>query len=149
MTAKPLRSTACVRERLYARDLPNLSALPLEGLRVLVVEDESLIAIDVEQRCRDSGASGVTIVSTPARLDGDVEFFDAAIVEVVLRGASTAGFARSLMRRGIPFVFGTAHADHQQLFREFPGVAVVSKPYGGADLVVTLARAVRFSKLAR
>ncbi|TIX32026.1 MAG: response regulator, partial [Mesorhizobium sp.] len=33
----------------------------LDGLRILVLEDEFLIAMDVEQLCRDHGAAEVTI----------------------------------------------------------------------------------------
>ena len=77
-------------------ELPNLPAL--EGLRVLILEDEYLIAMDVEQLCRDHGAVDVRII---ARLDelpaGDLpEDFDVAIVDLKLDGESTLSFAELL-----------------------------------------------------
>jgi CheY-like chemotaxis protein len=119
-----------------------LSDLPLSGLRVLLLEDEVLIALDVEQLCRDAGAAHVGVVHSLAQMgDGTITLtdYDAAILDVMLQGQSTAGQAQALVATGIPFVFATGYVDGHQIFEEFPGVAVVGKPYVGADLVEALA----------
>jgi len=116
-----------------------LSAL-LDGLHILLLEDEYLIAMDVEQICRDAGASDVTIVENLATFTADDSpKFDAAILDLMLKGVSTLPFAAQLHRDGIPFVFASGHGMNDEITRDFPGVALVEKPYSGRDLVAALA----------
>jgi CheY-like chemotaxis protein len=56
----------------------------------------------------------------------------AAILDVMLSGNPTVEFARTLVQRGVPFVFATGYADREDLFSEFPGTPVIGKPYLGA-----------------
>jgi CheY-like chemotaxis protein len=114
----------------------------LGGLRILVLEDEILIAMDVEQLCRDHGASEVTILRNLAEI-GQESFpveFDAAIVDLMLGGESTLDFAKSLYDRNIPFVFASGYSDVAEIESKFPGVALVSKPYSGIDLIEAVAK---------
>lgn len=113
--------------------------LPLAGLRILVMEDEHLIAMDVEQLCRDHGAADVVLVHALDRADQALSPApDAGILDVALAGQSTFGIARELAARRIPFVFATGHADEAGLFADFPDVAVIGKPYAGARLIEAL-----------
>jgi CheY-like chemotaxis protein len=117
--------------------------LALAGLRVLVMEDEILIAMDVEQLCREQGAVEVVLVRAAEEAGAAMAGrFDAAILDVALGGDSTLGFAARLVEAGVPFVFATGHADAEGLFDAFPGVAVVGKPYAGGALIEALARAI-------
>ena len=115
----------------------------LEGLRILILEDEFLIAMDVEQLCRDHGAIDVRIARSvlevdPVTVRGEI---DAAILDVMLDGTSTLDFARAIKESGIPFVFASGYSDISAISTSFPGVALVGKPYAGADLVEALAAA--------
>ncbi|MGT2464712.1 hypothetical protein ACVOMV_03395 [Mesorhizobium atlanticum] len=85
----------------------------LDGLRILVLEDEFLIAMDVEQLCRDHGAAEVTIAREIAEIDGQAlsARFDAAVVDLMLGGVSTLDFAVRLRSEGIPFVFASGYSD--------------------------------------
>src|SRR6187431_571056 len=97
----------------------------LSGLRILVLEDEFLIAMDVEQLCRDNGARDVEIRTSIEDLDeGQLAGFDAAIIDVMLGGVSTLGFAARLAERSVPFIFSTGYADNRDIARLFPDVAV-------------------------
>lgn len=117
--------------------------LPLAGLRILVMEDEHLIAMDVEQLCRDRGAADVLLVHALDKADQALAASpDAGILDVALAGQSTFGFARELAARRIPFVFATGHADEGGLFADFPDVAVIGKPYAGCRLIEALAASV-------
>lgn len=123
--------------------------IALTGLRILVMEDEVLIAMDVEQLCRDHGATDVVLVHALDEADPAPEVeggFDAAILDVALAGRSTLPFAEKLTARGVPFIFATGHADAEGLFDAFPGVAVVGKPYAGTVLIDALARAIAASR---
>ena len=119
---------------------------PLAGLSILVLEDEYLIAMDVEQLCLDHGASGVTISRTVDELGPDpltTLEFDAAILDMRLGGASTLPFGAKLLAAGRPFVFATGYSDTAEIMNDFPGVEIVNKPYNGTDLIGALHRAVR------
>jgi DNA-binding response OmpR family regulator len=116
----------------------------LDGMRILVLEDEFLIAMDVEQLCRDHGARDVTIFRSLEGLDPSaVAGHDAAIIDVMLDGTSTLDFARNLHARGMPFVFASGYADSEEISRSFPGVTLVGKPYSGDDLIAAVASAYR------
>lgn len=115
----------------------------LDGLFVLLLEDEFLIAMDVEQLCRDHGAREVVIASTVEEAEEALAGarFDAAIVDLMLTGTSTLPFATSLLALAVPFIFASGYSDTKELARTFPGIAVVTKPYTGHDLVEALAAA--------
>jgi CheY-like chemotaxis protein len=112
----------------------------LEGLRILVLEDELLIAMDVEQLCRDHGALDVSVARSLEEVDGDAEV-DAAIIDVLLNGVSTLDFAGRLQETGTPFVFASGYTDNDEVAKRFPGVAMIGKPYAGNDLMDAVAAA--------
>jgi len=121
-----------------------LSKFILDGMRVLVMEDEFLIALDVEQICRDHGAADVVIVSNIEALGPDPfaqEPFHAAVLDLMLSGKPTLDFAAQLLERAIPFVFATGHSQSENFFDKFDGIPVVGKPYSGRDLLDALASA--------
>lgn len=112
----------------------------LAGLHVLILEDEFLIAMDVEQLCRDHCAVETTIVRAMEELDADTSWrqANAAVIDLMLAGTSTLPFAARLRDDGVPFVFASGYGDTDELARDFPGVPIVSKPYGGQDLIDAL-----------
>jgi DNA-binding response OmpR family regulator len=115
-----------------------LASDALRGLRILILEDEFLIAMDVEQLCREEGADDVVIMRSLAETGGALavaQRFDVAILDLMLDGASTLDFARDLQERDLPFVFASGYTDLDDIFSAFPGIAVVGKPYAGADLM--------------
>jgi CheY-like chemotaxis protein len=115
----------------------------LANLRILVLEDEFLIAMDVEDLCREHGAAEVSIIRSLSEIDADSSMqFDAAIVDLMLDGASTLDFAERLSARGVPFVFASGYTDVAEIRRRFPDIVLVGKPYSGDDLVRALASAV-------
>ncbi|MEO3389264.1 response regulator [Mesorhizobium sp. CAU 1741] len=130
-----------------------MNASPLDGLRVLLMEDEFLIAMDVEQLCRDHGAADVTIAQTIDALGPDPfagDPFHVAILDVRLAGHTTIDFARQLAERGIPFIFATGYADgngtFEALHQSIDSFEVVIKPYGSEDLMGALTRAISRKK---
>ncbi len=118
----------------------------LAGCSILILEDEYLIAMDVEQTCLDWGADGVTILRSLEQLGEDPfaeHRFDAAILDLRLGGQSTTGFARVLADRGVPFVFATGMSDATEITENFPDVPVIAKPYSGDELVMMLTNVIR------
>lgn len=120
-------------------------ATPLDGLHILLVEDEYLIALDVETICLDHGAAQVSIAGRHAELDDGslTDGIDAAIVDLMINGVPTLDFAARLQQQGIPFIFASGHMMTDEIRVRFPYVELVEKPYSGDDLVRALAAAHR------
>lgn len=115
----------------------------LRGARVLVLEDESLIALDIEQVCRDFGAGDVVVARTVDGAEGEAlaGAFDIVVLDLMLAGHSTVGFASRLSARGIPFVFTTGYSDVEPMLGDLAGAQVVEKPFLTETLVTAIAAA--------
>jgi DNA-binding response OmpR family regulator len=87
------------------------SELVLNGRRILIAEDDDLIASLYADELKLRGANVVGPVSDVAQallaLERETNI-DAAIVDVMLRGSVAYCLAEQLGRRGIPFAFVTA-----------------------------------------
>jgi len=83
----------------------------LAGLRVLVVEDEGMVAIMLEEMLEDLGCEIAASVPSVARAEEAVRTsgVDLALLDVNLAGETTIDFARRLVRHPIPFVFSTGY----------------------------------------
>jgi CheY-like chemotaxis protein len=85
----------------------------LHGLRILLVEDEAMIALDLEFALQ---AAGYHVVGPVAGLAQAVallrtEAIDAALLDVNLNGELSFPLAELLAERKIPFVFLTGYAE--------------------------------------
>ena len=115
----------------------------LEGIRVLVVEDEFLVATLIEDMLRAAGC----VVSGPIprlaeALDAvDRETFDAAVLDVNLAGDRIDPVADVLSRRNVPFVFVTGYGTGvlPAVYAERPRLC---KPFKMADLLDILSSVV-------
>ncbi len=108
----------------------------LAGRRVLVVEDEFLIALDVEDALGELGCEVVgPVPSVAAALDLlGAGRCDVAVLDVHLGEGSTAPLAQALGERRIPFVVLTGYERSQidePLLREAP---LIGKPLQRATL---------------
>ena len=113
------------------------------GARVLIVEDEVLIAMDVEQICLEHGARSVLIASTvPAVSVLDLTAFDVAILDREVGGQSTHTIARSLAEFGIPFVFTSGFPDELES-TEFALGPLVLKPDSTEAMLDAVAQVLR------
>ena len=120
--------------------MPEQSAALPPGLRVLLVEDEPLIALDGEAILLSLGVAQVVcargVADALAALRS--ETFDAAILDLRLDRDSSLPLAHRLTGLGIPFGFLTGyHAD--AIPDEFKDRPVVPKPFD-ADLLLQLMR---------
>lgn len=110
------------------------------GRRVLVVEDEVLVAMLVEDILADHGAEAVgpaTRIGAALAL-AQSEPLDAAILDVNLAGEVTAPVAAALAARGVPFLFATGYG-RAGLPPGHEDAAVLAKPFAERDLVAALA----------
>lgn len=116
---------------------------PLAGRRLIVVEDEWLIAGRLKRALEQAGADvlgpALTIEQALALL-ADGPPLDGAVLDLNLRGEPTTPVARHLADRGVPFLLVTAYAADRQdepLLRSAPRVG---KPFAPAVLVQAVAR---------
>lgn len=118
----------------------------LAGRRILILEDEPLIAMDVEQLCREEGATDVVIMRSLSETGGAghiAKRFDVAILDLMLGGVSTLDFAGELWGLRLPFVIASGYTDIDEILKAFPGVKVIGKPYAGTELMAAVATASR------
>jgi CheY-like chemotaxis protein len=85
---------------------------PLAGHRILIVEDEMMIAIMLEDMLEELGGKVAGVAGKPGQalaLIGATPI-DAAILDVNLDGQNSYEIAAALEARGIPFLFSTGYA---------------------------------------
>lgn len=122
----------------------------LDGRRVMVVEDEFLIAISLEMALGEQGA----LVEGPyTRLDEAQKAVsnrpDAAVLDVRLGSDSSLPLARDLAALGVPLLFVTGNVDGEELKQEFPDAQVLSKPVSEDRVVAELKRLIERRPVAR
>jgi len=118
------------------------------GLRILIVEDSLLLALELEQGLTDLGAH---VIGTAAEVGEAMAMidrpFDAAVLDANLNGASVMPVAQALHAMGRPFIFATGYAD-----KAGPtgfDAPVVRKPYNVGQIARALAQAYARSEAAR
>ena len=116
----------------------------LSGCRILVVEDEMLVLINIEDMLADLGCESVGAAATVDQALAliDTQAFDAAMVDVNLDGMQSYSVADALRARGVPFMFSTGYSG-QSLKEGYRDAPVLGKPYRAAELVEILARLIR------
>ncbi|HUI14062.1 MAG TPA: ATP-binding protein [Xanthobacteraceae bacterium] len=115
------------------------TAEPLAGFRFLVIEDESLIALDLVDTLESAGARVAPPVSTEKESLQAIETgdFDCALLDGNLHGHSVEGIAAALTRRNVPFVFVTGYGQ-AGLPAAFKHVPMLSKPVSVDQLLDTV-----------
>jgi PAS domain S-box-containing protein len=111
----------------------------LQGKRVLIVEDEPLVAIDIEEQLT---AAGAVVVGPAASVDRALLLiaeasFDVALLDGNLGGQAVDEIAAALTRRNIPFAFATGYG-LEGLPRSFREAKVLEKPFSEDQLIGTV-----------
>ena len=113
-----------------------------QPVRILLVEDEALIALMLEDMVEGMGcavtglapriALGVTLADTGQ--------FDVAILDVNVAGENVEPVADRLSARGVPFIFATGYGEAGVPLR-YRGRPVVAKPFRSDQLEAAIHRA--------
>ena len=117
----------------------------LQGRRILVVEDDAMIAMMVEDMLMDLGC---TVIGPAASLEAAIGLasgdpaIDGALLDVNLNGASVFPLADDLRARGVPIVFcsGSGEGGLRDVDK---GSGVLRKPYREGELADALTAALR------
>jgi len=111
----------------------------LEGLKVLVVEDEMMVSMLIEDMLADLGC---TVVGPASRLEEALQLareaeLDCAVLDVNLGGQPIFPLADLLREKGAPFAFATGYGD-AGLRDVDKGTPVLQKPFREGDLARVL-----------
>lgn len=107
------------------------------GKRILIVEDEALIAMSLEAMLESLGC---VVIGSASSLEKGLENarsmeLDAAVLDVNLRGIRSDPIARELSERGMPFILATGYGAEFRTDSESP---VLEKPYQREQLAAAL-----------
>jgi DNA-binding response OmpR family regulator len=112
------------------------------SLRILVIEDEAMVAMLLEDMLIELGHQ---VVATAGEMDQAVKLaselaVDLAIVDVNLHGEHAYPLATILAGRRVPFFFATGYGA-AGLKREWRGVTALQKPFQARELAAAISRA--------
>lgn len=113
------------------------------GLSVFFVEDETLVALNLEDILVELGCSVVGPAMRVDRAEGMIDQVlkaDVAILDVNVAGTMIFPFARKLAESGMPIVFATGYG-RAGLPDDFSGRPILQKPYTTEDVRTGLAQA--------
>lgn len=118
------------------------SRADLNGLSVLVVEDEAIVSLLVEGMLIDLGCEDVWYASSVGEaLESVAERApDLAVLDVNLGGEHAYPIARRLAEAGVPFVFATGYGA-AGILEDWAGRPVLQKPFQCDMLAAALASA--------
>jgi CheY-like chemotaxis protein len=118
-------------ENLFAKKSGSENnADPLAGCRVLVVDDEPMIALTIRDIVTELGGVVPAVASRPDQALSaiDEQAFDCAVLDVNLAGTLSYKIAIALRRRNIPFCYCTGHADAASVFPPIAAAPRLRKP---------------------
>ena len=110
----------------------------LHGKRILLIEDEPLVSMELEGELAAAGCGVIGPAATleHARTLVEEGKYDAALVDVNLKGQPVDELAALLTEKNCPFAFVTGYG-RDALPEAFRGVAVLAKPFSSAQLLAT------------
>jgi DNA-binding response OmpR family regulator len=124
-------------------------AATLAGARILVVEDDFLVLLDIATVLSDAGATVLKCATVEQALQTiAADTFAAALLDVRLGRNTIAPVARKLTELGRPFAFYTGQVMHEATLSQWPGARIVSKPASPVVLVNAVAELLRFAQAA-
>lgn len=109
----------------------HIDAAKLEGLKVFVVEDESLVAMQLEDMLLDLGCDLVGLAMRVGRALEMVETtprIDVAVLDVNIGGDKIYPVAELLRSKGVPVIFATGYG-RAGVEPEWQSCEILQKPY--------------------
>ena len=113
----------------------------LSGLRVLVVEDELVIAMELENLLRRLGCIALDAVPTIQQALGVLasEQLDLVVLDVNLQGQRVTPVAEALKERSVPFVVVTGYGSERLPEKALQDAPCLRKPVNGKQLASVIA----------
>jgi PAS domain S-box-containing protein len=111
----------------------------MNGKRILLIEDEALVAMEIESELI---AAGCEVIGPAANIDSAMKLIeksqiDAALVDANLAGRPVDELAIALTKKGVPFAFATGYG-RDGLPKEFRDELVLTKPFSGEEMLAVV-----------
>lgn len=114
--------------------------MPLTNRRILIVEDEYMLAHDLQLELEDAGAIVIgpeaSVACALARIEKE-DRIDAVVLDVNLGGQLAFPVADALSAQHIPFIFASGYEDDVVKSR-YPNVVNCAKPFVSRQLLHSL-----------
>ena len=113
-----------------------MTAMPLHGLRILVVEDDYYLATDARKTIEEAGGKVVGPFATAeeAQTAFDADGADLAVIDINLGNGPDFELARHLYSAKLPFLFATGY-DQAVVPDDLNAIVRLEKPFRGIQLV--------------
>lgn len=108
--------------------------------RILIIEDEHMVAKALSRALRGTGVEVVGMAATVEQaltLVEDTPHIDGALVDINLRGIRAYSVADALAGRGVPFVFTTGYSS-PIIPDRYRHVALLQKPFEPDEIIAAL-----------
>jgi DNA-binding response OmpR family regulator len=127
----PPEAASAPASRLVAQRLP--------GRRILVVEDEPLLAMELEAALAEIGCAAIgpagSLAEATRLLAAEPHLPDAAVLDVNLGGTDVFPLVRQLRTQGVPILFATGYGE---LPPEEADMPLLRKPLARGELQAAL-----------
>lgn len=119
-----------------------------DGVSVLLLEDEYLIAMDAEQTLTSFGVAKVNVVNTleEAAKAATDDSIDVAILDININGKSSFEVAECLRARGTPIIFASGYGSRKRQGAVVQDAIYLNKPYTKEALRESLMAALQKSR---
>jgi CheY-like chemotaxis protein len=107
----------------------------LRGLRILLVEDDPLISLDLETSLAEFGAIVTAASNVAAAFEALVIAMpDFAVLDFELGAETSESIAEVVQARNVPFLYLSGYSEHDERFSRWPGIRVLAKPLSAATI---------------
>jgi CheY-like chemotaxis protein len=113
----------------------------MTGKRILIIEDEVLLAMDMQHHLKKAGAAEIEYAATEKEALGLLKQrdWDAVVADANLHGRSIATIAAVLRERDVPVLIVTGYG-RENLPPELAAVPFLAKPFSPVQLVQAVSR---------
>lgn len=108
----------------------------LSDLRILVVEDEIMVAMMLEDMLQDFGCSAVVLAPSVEKALAAIgqNVFDGVLLDMNIHGRNTVAIAEELIRRAVPFLLVTGYGGGDSDPPLMKSAPRLQKPFDSATL---------------
>ncbi|KAB2786736.1 GAF domain-containing protein [Brucella anthropi] len=131
-----------LNDELITADIPKdiVEKTHINGMKILVVEDQSLIALDMENTLRKLGAEHIHLASSAPEAFEMIERSkpNLAILDFNLGDRTSENIAELLLKLKIPFLFTTGYSDRVLIPEKLRDVTIVRKPISNSAVAAAI-----------
>lgn len=102
--------------------------MSLDGLKVLLVEDDIFIQMDLQMVLEEAGAQVVTASNVAEGMAIASQFFNIAVLDIRLPDGEVYPVAEALTLTKTPLIFHSGNTETSEIHIKFPGAVALSKP---------------------